>query len=64
MSMYFPNFETKVKLLNDYMKHNNMHGGCTEKTFMHFEYMMYQRGLMPPGIYSDLYEKFYLKNNT
>ena len=39
-----------------------MHSGCTEKTFMHFEYMLSRKGMIYPGIYNDLYEKYYLKN--
>ena len=59
--VYYPDFHTKIEILNKFMKDNNMNGGCTEQTFMHFEYMMHSRGLMYPGIYSDLYKKYYLK---
>jgi len=60
---YYPDFDTKIKILNRYMKENHMNGSCTEKTFMHFEYIMHTKGMMPPGIYSYLYEKYYLKND-
>lgn len=60
--VHYPSIHIKIDLLNRHMRENHMNGSCTEETFMHFEYIMYLKGLMPPGIYSHLYEKYYLKN--
>ena len=56
--MEYYTIKKKVELLNKYMKHLHMSGGCTEKTFMHFEYMLHTQGYMPHGIYKTLYEQF------